>query len=52
MGFTLLRVSGPMRFSTGGPVSLGGLKKKLVSGGESASKVFLEVPKSNADAQI
>ena len=44
MGFTLLRVNGATRFSTGGPVTLGGIQQKLASGA-SESKLLLEVPK-------
>lgn len=44
MGFALLRVSGVMGFSTGGPVTLGGTQQKVVSEGASASKLLLEVP--------
>lgn len=44
-GVSLLRVSGIMGFSTGGPVTLGGTQQKVVSEGASASKLLLEVPK-------
>lgn len=45
MGFTLLRVRGAMRLSTGGPATLGGIQQKLVSGEASSRKLLLEVPK-------